>query len=246
MASVLVLGATSSIARALAAEFARHRYDLLLAGRDRHELNALAADLAIRYGVETRVRCFDALAFDIHQQALESWLSEDGDAIEGVVVCAGYLGDHEAAKTDFSEARRILDTNFTGCVSALNVIANHFEGRRGGFICVISSVAGERGRQSNYFYGAAKAGLSVYLQGLRNRLCPSQVRVMTVKPGFVDTAMTFGRPGLFLVASPEDVAKGIFKAVQRGKDVAYLPWFWRPIMFAVRLIPESLFKRLRL
>ncbi|PYV00173.1 MAG: hypothetical protein DMG26_15625 [Acidobacteria bacterium] len=107
--------------------------------------------------------------------------------------------------------------------------------------------AGPNGRrQSNYLYGAAKAGLSVYLQGLRNRLFPSRVRVVTIKPGFVDTPMTFGRPGLFLVASPEYVARSIFKAIQRGKDVAYIPWFWRPIMFTVRMIPEWLFKRPRL
>jgi len=246
LASVLILGATSTIARALAAEFGRHRYDLTLAGRDREEMDALAADLAIRYGVEARVRCFDALAFETHQPDLESWLSEEPDSIVGAVVCFGYLGDHAAAKTDFAEARRILDTNFTGCMSALNIIANHFERRRSGFICAVSSVAGDRGRQSNYLYGAAKAGLSVYLQGLRNRLFPSRVRVVTIKPGFVDTPMTFGRPGLFLVASPEYVARSIFKAIQRGKDVAYIPWFWRPIMFTARMIPEWLFKRPRL
>jgi short-subunit dehydrogenase len=106
-------------------------------------------------------------------------------------------------------------------------------------------VAGDRGRQSNYLYGAAKAGLSAYLQGLRNRLFHAHVKVLTVKPGFVDTHMTYGRSGLFLVASPESVAKGIFRAIVKGKDVVYLPWFWRPIMLVVRSIPEGIFKRLR-
>jgi short-subunit dehydrogenase len=157
----------------------------------------------------------------------------------------GYLGDQAKGQCDGEEARRILETNFTGCVSALNILANHFEPRRAGFICAISSVAGDRGRQSNYLYGAAKAGLSAYLQGLRNRLFHAHVKVLTVKPGFVDTHMTYGRSGLFLVASPESVAKGIFRAIVKGKDVVYLPWFWRPIMLVVRSIPEGIFKRLR-
>jgi short-subunit dehydrogenase len=157
----------------------------------------------------------------------------------------GYLGDQAKGQTDWEEAHRILETNFTGCVSALNILANHFEARGAGFICAISSVAGDRGRQSNYLYGAAKAGLSAYLQGLRNRLFPAHVKVITIKPGFVDTRMTYGRSGLLLVASPERVAKGIFGAIVKGKDVVYLPWFWRFIMLIVQSIPEAIFKRLR-
>ena len=157
----------------------------------------------------------------------------------------GYLGDQTKGQNDWEEARRILETNFTGCVSALNIVANYFESRRTGFICAVSSVAGDRGRQSNYLYGAAKAGLSAYLQGLRNRLFRANVKVITVKPGFVDTHMTYGRPGLVLLASPESVAKGIFRAVATGKDVVYLPWFWRLIMLIVRSVPEGVFKRLR-
>ena len=107
-------------------------------------------------------------------------------------------------------------------------------------------MAGDRGRQSNYLYGSAKAGLSAYLQGLRNRLFRSGVRVVTIKPGFVDTSMTFGRPGLFLLASPEAIARGVYKAINSGKDVVYLPWFWRWIMLVIRLVPEGIFKRLRL
>jgi len=156
------------------------------------------------------------------------------------------LGDQAKAQVIWDEARLILETNFTGCVSALNILANHFELKRTGFICAITSVAGDRGRQSNYHYGAAKAGLSVYLQGLRNRLFPAGVNVITVKPGFVDTRMTYGRPGLFLLASPESVAQGIFRAIVKGKSVVYLPWFWRPIMLIVRSIPETIFKRLKM
>jgi decaprenylphospho-beta-D-erythro-pentofuranosid-2-ulose 2-reductase len=244
MPTVLIMGVTSAIGRAVAAEFARRRYDLVLTGRDPEEVAAWAADFTFRHSVQATGRLFDALEFPSHTMAIESCFEAAGGALEGAVVTIGYLGDQALAERDPAEARRILDTNFTGCISALNILANHFERRRGGFLAVISSVAGDRGRRKNYFYGAAKAGLSAYLQGLRARLFGAGVRVITVKPGFVDTAMTFGRPGLFLVASPQSVGSGIFKAIQRGQDVVYLPWFWRPIMLAARAIPESVFKRL--
>ena len=246
MASVLILGATSGIARAVAAEFARNKWSLILAGRDRSELEATAADLAIRFEIRTCVCVFDVLDFDTHAATLSSCLSEAGDDLAGAVLAIGYLGDEHLAQNDFAEARRILDTNLTGCVSVLNILARHFEARGSGFICALSSVAGDRGRQSNYHYGAAKAGLSTYLQGLRNQLYRRGVQVTTIKPGFVDTGMTFGRSGMFLVASPEYVAQRIFKAIQARRDVVYIPWFWRDIMWAIRNVPEWLFKRVRL
>lgn len=246
MGSVLILGATSTIARALSAEFATHGYDLLLTGRDCDELQALSSDLQIRYSVSATAYPFDALAFETHSPTLEILLTEAGDALEGAVICFGYLGDQGKAQMDFAEARRILDVNLTSCVSVLNTLANYFEKRGSGFLCVLSSVAGDRGRQSNYLYGAAKAGLSAYLQGLSNRLHRSNVRVLTVKLGVVDTKMTFGHPGLLLMASPETVARRIFRVVGKRKDLAYVPWFWWPIMFVIRCIPNRVFKRLRL
>jgi len=246
MGRVLILGATSSIARAVAQEFGIHGHSLTLGGRDQRELSTLASDLAIRCGVDVATLTLDVLSFEDHEAALRSWLDLEGDTLDGVVLCVGYLGDQAAAQADFAEARQIIETNLTGCVSVLNFIANEFESRRSGFICALCSVAGDRGRQSNYLYGAAKGGLAIYLAGLRNRLSRSNVRVITVKPGFVDTAMTFGRSGLFLVASPERVASAVYKAIRQGKDIAYVPWFWRPIMFLIRLIPESVFKRMRL
>jgi len=244
--SVLILGATSAIASALAREFAAHQFDLILGGRDREELGALASDLSLRFGVRTGILPFDVLDTRTHAATLQSYLAESANAPAGAVVCIGHLGDQAKGQSDWEEARLILETNFTGCVSALNILANYFELRRAGFICAISSVAGDRGRQSNYLYGAAKAGLSVYLQGLRNRLFAAGVRVITVKPGFVDTRMTYGHSGLFLVASPEKVAKGMFRAIVKGREVVYLPWFWRPIMLLVRSIPEAIFKRMRM
>jgi short-subunit dehydrogenase len=240
------LGATSAIARAVAAEYAAHKFHLILAGRDREELAALAADASLRYNASVKTQVLDILDFESLPRTLGSCLSAVGDELEGVILAVGDVGDQAAAQSDPCQARHILDTNLTGCVLALNVVAEHFEKRRKGFICALSSVAGDRGRQSNYLYGAAKGGFSIYLQGLRNRLSHAGVQVTTVKPGFVDTRMTFGHPRLFLVAKPESVARGIYKAVAQRKDVVYLPWFWRYIMLALRLIPERAFKRLRL
>jgi len=243
---VLILGATSAIASALAREFAAHKFDLVLGGRDREELCALASDINLRCGVRTGILPLDVLDTRAHAASLQSYLAGTDNALAGAVICIGHLGEQAKGQSDWEEARLILETNFTGCVWALNILANHFELRRAGFICAISSVAGDRGRQSNYLYGAAKAGLSVYLEGLRNRLFAAGVKVITFKPGFVDTRMTYGRSGLFLVATPEKVAKGMFRAIIKGREVVYLPWFWRPIMLVVKSIPEVIFKRMRM
>ncbi|HKF43661.1 MAG TPA: SDR family oxidoreductase [Thermoanaerobaculia bacterium] len=244
--TVLVLGAGSAIARAIALELAERGYGLQLAGRDMGELERIATDARVRHGVPAKALFFDALATDTHEAFLRESREASSDSLAGAVLCFGALGDQEEAQADPSEAKRILDTNFTGAVSILSLLANHFEERRSGFLCALSSVAGDRGRQSNYVYGAAKAGLTVFLQGLRNRLFRSGVRVITIKPGFVDTAMTFGRPGMFLVASPQAAAKRIVAAIEKGKDQAYVPGFWRFVMLAIRLLPERIFKRMRL
>ena len=246
MPTVLVLGANAGIGRALAAEFASHRYGLILAGRDLEELQALAADLNLRHNVSTRAERVDVLNFEALESSLAACIGPDADSLEGVVLCTGYLGDAEAARKDWKEARRILDTNFTGSALALNILANHFEQKRRGFICALSSVAGDRGRQSNYVYGASKGGLTTYLQGLRNRLYHSGVQVITVKPGFVDTRMVFGKGKLPLVATPEAVARDIYRAVRTRRNLVYVPWFWKFIMLMVGSIPEGVFKRLKM
>jgi decaprenylphospho-beta-D-erythro-pentofuranosid-2-ulose 2-reductase len=244
--TVLILGAASAIARAVAAEFAYRGFDLLLTGRDLQELDSMAADLRLRYGVKVERQPFDALALETHRGFVEDCRKASKDNLAGVVVCFGYLGDQTVAEKDSGETRRILDTNLLGAVSILGLLANHFEAKKEGFLCALSSVAGDRGRRSNYIYGASKAGLTVFLQGLRNRLFSSGVAVITIKAGFVDTRMTYGRPGLFLVASPERAARQIAKAVLRRKDESYVPGFWRPIMFLIRCIPERVFKRMKL
>jgi decaprenylphospho-beta-D-erythro-pentofuranosid-2-ulose 2-reductase len=243
--AVLILGATSAIARHVAASFAARGHALFLAGRDVAEVERLAADLRLRHNVETAAGRFDAEDYEGHRAFVKDVVRRMGD-LEGVVVAFGYLGEQEAAEKDYEETFRVIDRNFTAAVSVLNHCAEFFETRRAGFIVAISSVAGDVGRRSNYLYGAAKGGLNVYLQGLRARLFRAGVRVLTVKPGFVDTPMTFGRPGLFLVASPAEVGEKIVRATLRGSDVTYVPWFWRFVMLAIKLTPERVRKRLRL
>jgi decaprenylphospho-beta-D-erythro-pentofuranosid-2-ulose 2-reductase len=242
--SVLILGATSAIARATAAAFAARGAALYLASRDLDELQRIAADLRLRYDVEVHYGLFDAEAYESHEAFMRSVI-EAMQGISGVLLAFGYLGDQQAAR-DPKLGDKVIASNFTGAASILSYCANYFESRQGGFIIGISSVAGDRGRQSNYVYGAAKGALSLYLQGLRNRLHSSGVRVVTIKPGFVDTAMTYGLPGLFLVASPQEIGKRIVAALDKSSDVVYLPGFWRYIMLIIKLIPEAIFKRLKL
>ncbi len=242
---VLILGATSSIARAVAESLAERGYPLYLASRDADELQRLACDLQIRFQVKVLFATFDVQNFASHPSFLQTAIDSCGE-LSGVVLAVGYLGDQKSGQRHFSETQAIIERNYTGPCSILNLCANYFETRKQGFMVALSSVAGDRGRQSNYLYGSAKSGLSIYLEGLRNRLYPSSVRVVTIKPGFVDTAMTFGKKGMFLVASPIEIGEGIVRALEKSTDVVYLPWFWRYVMYIICAIPERLFKRLKL
>ncbi len=240
---ILILGASSDIAKATARRFAARGYAHCLAGRNLAELEKDAADLQLRTGAPARAVAFDAGDFASHAAF---YAALDPKPV-GVVCAVGYLGDQGKAQSDFEEARQVMAANYLGCVSALNLIADDFERRGEGFIIGISSVAGDRGRMSNYLYGSAKAGFTAYLSGLRNRLWRAGVAVITVKPGFVATRMTEGMdlPPM-LTASPEQAARDIERAWRRGRSVVYTRWFWRWIMLAIRCLPEFLFKRLKL
>jgi short-subunit dehydrogenase len=243
MKTALILGAASDIARATARALAADGFRLCLAGRRAEPLDHLAADLALRYEAEVTTHRFDALAPDTHA-AFYAALDPKPD----VVLCAfGYLGSEERARRDPEEARRILETNYNGAVSILNVAAEDFAARGRGAIIGISSVAGDRGRKSICLYGSAKAGLTAYLAGLRHRLAGTDVHVMTVKPGFVRTRMTEGLdlPDA-LTAEPEQVARDIVRGLRRRRRTVYSLWVWRYIMWVVRLIPEPLFLRTNL
>ncbi|HEY8122974.1 MAG TPA: SDR family oxidoreductase [Myxococcota bacterium] len=238
----LIVGASAGIGRALASELARRGYALVLAARDHGELQRLASDLALRHGVSAEVVAFDVGDIAAHAR----WLEACGD-LDVIALCHGAMADQLAAQRDFSEVRRMIELNYAACVSLLELAAPRFVARGRGVLCAVSSVAGDRGRQSNYLYGSTKAALSAYLQGLRNRLAPSGVHVLTVKPGFVDTGMTWGlvNAGSPLVASPERVARDIARALERRVDVLYTPFYWRFILLILRAIPERVFKRLK-
>lgn len=243
--AVAVLGVTSAIARATANAFAEAGHPLVIAARDESELESIASDIRVRHAVDVH-----AITFDAADHALTESLCvrcvEAGTMLAGVVVGFGFMDEQAKGQADSEIIRRTMNANLTESAVILERFAAHFEAQGAGFIVGIASVAGDRGRQSNYIYGASKAGFSTYLQGLRNRLDKQGIRVLTVKPGFVDTKMTFGLPGLFLVASPESVGRTVHRAVQREKDVIYVPWFWRYILLIIRAIPERVFKRLSL
>ena len=244
MPTLLIIGAKSDMARAMARKFAENGYNLYLSGRGNlEELNALAADLRIRFSIVVKVVTLDLADFDRHKAFYDSLQPKP----DGVLCAAGYLGNQEKTQDDFDETMTTIISNYSGCVSILNVVANDFENRKSGFIIGISSVAGDRGRKSNYIYGSAKAGFTAYFSGLRNRLAASMVTVMTVKPGFVYTKMTEGLdlPPL-LTATPEQVAVKVISAWKKKKDELYVKGIWRYIMLVIRFIPERIFKRLNL
>lgn len=243
MRTVLVLGASSTIAQETVRKLAAKNMNLLLTARKTEALEPLKSDLQIRHDVAITLKQFDALDFDNHE-AFFSELVEESGGIDGVLLMYGAMGDQKEAEHSFEITRNMIDVNYTSAVSILNIAANYFEQKQRGFICAVSSVAGDRGRKSNYIYGSTKAGLSVYMQGLRNRLHQSGVKVLTIKPGMVDTKMTYGvvedSP---LLASPQKVAHDITKGIVKRREVVYTPWFWFVIMLVIKLIPEKLFKR---
>jgi len=243
--SVAVFGATSRIARELCQRYAEAGHAVFVAARDEAEAERIAADLRIRFGVEAVAGAFDALDIDSHPALVEAIEAALGP-LEHAVLAFGDMGDGPEAAEDFAAARRVIDVNFTGAASLAEAVAATMAARRRGTVVGIASVAGDRGRQSNYVYGSAKGAFALYLQGLRNRRFRDGVHVMTVKLGFVDTRMTWGLRTRIPIASPEAVSAAIVRAAGRRVDTLYYPPFWRAIMGVVRSIPERAFKRLSL
>lgn len=240
---VLILGARSDIGRAIAHAYAAEGHPVQLAARGADTLEADRADIALRHDVPVTLHEFDALATDTHA-AFVTALPE----LPHIAVCAvGLMGRQEDSERDGDAATLVIRSNFEGPASILAVLANRFEARGSGTIIGISSVAGERGRATNYVYGAAKAGFTAFLSGLRNRLAGSGVHVMTVLPGFVATRMTEGLDlPERLTTDPETLARRVLRAGQGGRNVIYVTRIWWLIMLIIRAIPEQIFKRLRL
>jgi len=212
-----------------------------LVARSKEKLTAVAQDLLVRGAPRVDMIVADLDDTQAHAQMLAVATSQLG-TVDLVLLAHGVLGDQPAAERDYFAAEPILVTNFLSAVSLLTWLANYFESQGRGTMAVISSVAGDRGRKSNYVYGASKAALDAFLSGLRNRCDRSGVQVLTIKPGFVATPMTAHVPRNRLFATPEQVAHGILKAIRTRKDVVYVPWFWRPIMAIIKAVPERIFK----
>ncbi|WP_321364456.1 SDR family oxidoreductase [uncultured Celeribacter sp.] len=238
----IILGATSSMARAMARRLAKEGATLILCGRDMEDLAASAEDCKARGASEAL-----AMRFDARDNATFGPIVERAILNEGAINCAVFVGsmpEQSAIDAEPSLIGGVVQDSHIGPATFLSMLAPHMEARGQGTVVGVGSVAGDRGRIGNYVYGSAKAGFATYLSGLRNRLTRAGGHVVTVKPGFVDTAMTWGIEGMFLVASPDAVAKDILKAVEKKKNVIYTPFFWRYIMLIIRHIPEFIFKKM--
>lgn len=242
---ILVLGATSGIAEACVRLWAARGDSLYLVARSADRLAAVAADARTRGAsqVETAVANLDDTA--AHPELLAHAINALG-GLDVALLALGVLGDQPQAERNFAAASQILHTNFTAPVSLLTWLANYAAQRHAGTLAVLSSVAGERGRKSNYVYGSSKAGLTAFVDGLRNRIDREGVRVMTIKPGPVRTAMTENMKGSAKFADVEAVAATLVKVIDKGGDVVYVPGIWRIIMAVIRAVPERVFKKLNL
>ena len=245
MRRILIVGATSAIAEATARLFAARGDALCLVGRDAGRLATIAADLGVRGAVRTATAALDVTDFAAHAAVIDDAERELG-GLDTVLIAHGTLSNQSECEDSVDAMRREYDINALSVMALLTPIANRFAKQGFGDIAVISSVAGDRGRMSNYVYGSAKAAVTAFLSGLRQRLHKSGVNVLTIKPGFVDTPMTKDFPKGALWAQPDAVAQGIVKAIDKRRSVVYLPWFWSLIMLVIRNVPEFVFKRVKL
>ncbi len=243
--NVLILGATSAIAQATARLLADRGASFYLVARDPRKLDAVANDLRTRGARMVCSLAMDLDDMDAHTEMLAAAAQTLG-TIDMALLAHGVLGDQAHAQADAFVAEAIYRTNFLSPASLITWLANYFEGRGTGCLAVISSVAGDRGRKSNYVYGASKAALTVLLDGVRNRIDRAGVHVLTIKPGFVATPMTAHLPRGPLFAEPKAIGAGILRAVATRQDTVYLPFFWRPIMFLVRSVPSRIFKNMNM
>jgi decaprenylphospho-beta-D-erythro-pentofuranosid-2-ulose 2-reductase len=242
---ILVLGATSGIAEATCRIWATQGASLFLVARNPEKLAAVAADLRTRGATFVDTAVADLDETEKHPQLLAHAVNSL-TGMDIAYLAHGILGNQAEAERDFETAAQILHTNLMAPVSLLTWLANYCVQRGMGTLAVISSVAGDRGRKSNYVYGSSKAGLSAFLGGLRNRVDREGVHVLAIKPGPTRTAMTAGMPKSEKFADVDSVAESIVKAIDNRSDTLYVPFQWQPIMFVIRNIPERIFKKLNL
>lgn len=245
MQKILIVGATSAIAEATARLWAARGDALFLVGRNAARLETIAADLRVRGAAAVGCFTMDATDSATHAAMLDGVTAALG-GLDVALIAHGTLPDQNACEASVELTLQEIDNNGLSVVALATLLAARFEAQGHGTLAAISSVAGDRGRQSNYVYGAAKGMVSLFLQGLRNRLAKKGVQVLTIKPGFVDTPMTASFKKGALWAQPDDIARGILRAIEQRRDEVYLPGFWRLIMAIIRHIPERIFKRLSL
>ena len=243
MTRILIIGATSAIAEACARLWAGRGAHLHLIGRSATRLDAIATDLRA-HGATVSTGLLDANDLAAHEAALDAVIAELG-GIDIALLAHGTLPDQAQCDRTPAATVQALADNGTSTLALMAALANHLASQGSGTLAVISSVAGDRGRASNGAYGAAKAAVSTYASALRQRLTGSGAHVLTIKPGLVDTPMTRDFSKSPLWAQPDAIARGIVHAIDRRRSVVYLPWFWRPVMAVIGLIPEVVFRRLR-
>lgn len=245
MKKILIVGATSAIAEAAARRWAQTGNHLFLVGRNSPKLEAVAADLRVKGCQKVETYALDINDFSAHEPMLDA-AEQSLNGLDTILIAHGTLSDQIACQQSVQLTIQEITTNALSTIALLTHIANRFEKQKKGTIAVISSVAGDRGRQSNYVYGSAKAMVTTFTSGLRQRLCKSKVSVVTIKPGFVDTPMTADFKKGPLWASPDRVAKIIVRACDKKSNIVYAPWFWFWIMEIIKTIPENIFKTLKL
>ncbi|WP_080591051.1 SDR family oxidoreductase [Pseudomonas protegens] len=246
MKRILIIGATSTIANACARIWASEGAEFFLVARNNEKLEQTALDLQIRGATKITLHILEATDVAAHSKMVESCI-ETLHQVDIALIAHGTLPNQKGCEQSVEVTLQELANNATSVIALLTLIANQFEKQRCGTLAVISSVAGDRGRPSNYIYGTAKAAVSTYCEGLRARLFKVGVHVMTIKPGFVNTPMTKGLPlPAALVAQPEKVAAQITNGIDKKINTLYTPSFWGLIMLIIRSVPQSVFKRMNL
>lgn len=245
MKNILIIGASSAIAKAAARLYAEEHCRIYLLARNAEQLILQKQDLEIRGAADVEYAVLDMNNFSLHEAAIDRVVDFFG-RIDLALICHGSLPDQTLCEENFDLALREINTNALSVISLLTVLANHMAIQKSGSLAVITSVAGDRGRQSNYIYGAAKGMVSLYLQGLRGRMYRNGVNVVDIRPGFVDTPMTAAFRKGPLWSSPEQVAQCLVNGIKKHRHTVYAPGYWRFIMTVVCSIPEVLFKRLKL
>ena len=241
--NIIVIGATSGIAQAICRLLSERHCRLFLVARDSAKLAAVVADLKVRGADVAGTAVADLSDTGSHAELIAFAWQQLG-SVDAAIIAHGLLGDQKEAERNWTEAAAILHVNFTSVASLVTHLANAFEKQGSGQIVAIGSVAGDRGRKTNYYYGAAKAAVETLMEGVRHRLAPQGIGVLLVKPGFVDTPMTAHLPRSPLFASADNVARSIVSAMDNGKSTIYVPFFWKPIMLIIRSLPEAIFNKL--